>query len=178
MQTLKNERTGFPEAVKTILDALDKKGDGISVTSLARETNLNRRTVEKALNLLESVQEVLSDKKLDVTKVERTRIVRFRNTGLLGLPENVQKLIIRTAYFPTPSREEEILVFMQLRNSVSPENALKVERSKLLEKLLKQGQVLESSDGRFYLSDEGQTVAKGALKLYPELQNVEEYNIP
>jgi predicted transcriptional regulator len=176
MQTLKNERTSFPEAVKNILDTLEKRGDGISITSLARETNLNRRTVEKALNLLESIQEALLDKKLDVTKMERTKIIRFRNTGLLGLPENIQKLIIRTAYFPTPSREEEILVFMQLRNSASPKSALKIERSKLLEKLLKQGQILESSDGRFYLSDEGQTVANGALKLYPELQNVEEHH--
>jgi len=41
--------------VRNILDNLEKKGDGISITSLARETGLNRRTVEKALNLLESI---------------------------------------------------------------------------------------------------------------------------
>jgi hypothetical protein len=35
MQTLKNERTSFPEAMKNILDTLEKKGDGISITSLA-----------------------------------------------------------------------------------------------------------------------------------------------
>ena len=178
MQTAKTERTSFPEAVKTILNKLEKRGEGISITGLARETDLNRRTVEKALSLLEEVQEAFLEKKLDIMKVDRTKVIRFRNAGLLGLPENIQKLIIRTAYFPAPSREEEILVFMHLKGSASPENAIKVERSKLLAKLLKQGQILESTDGRVYLSDEGQTVAKGALRLYPELQDaVELYEI-
>lgn len=170
MQTGGTERTSFPEAVKTILDKLEERGDGISITRLARETGLNRRTVEKALVLLTEVQEAFLEKKLDVMKVDRTKIVRLRNTGLLGLPGNIQNLIIRTAYFPTPSREEEILVFMLLRDSVSPESAIRVERSELLEKLLRQEQVLESTDGRVFLSDEGQTVAEGSLKLYPELQ--------
>lgn len=171
MQTPETQRTSFPAAVRGILNTLEKKGEGISVASLAREADLNRRTVEKALSLLEEVQKAFLEKKLDITTLERTKIVRFRNTGLLGLPENIQKLIIRTAYFPVPSREEEILVFMHLRNSTSPESAVRIDRSQLLAKLLKQGQVLESTDGRVYLSDEGQTVAKGALKLYPELQD-------
>lgn len=45
-------------------------------------------------------------------------------TGLLGLPEEPQKLIIRTAYYPTPSREEEILVHTYLMEAKTPEKAI------------------------------------------------------
>jgi len=172
MQKIETERTSFPNAVKIILDAL-KKGEGFSITHLAREANLNRRTVEKVLDLLEEIQNYFEERKLNVVQLQRTKMVQFtERSGLLSLPEELQKLIIKTAYFPSPSREEEILVYAFLKRAWSPESAIEMDPSILVEKLLKQGQFLENEDGKIYLSDEGQTVAKGALKIYPELQNV------
>jgi hypothetical protein len=92
--------------------------------------------------------------------------------GLLNLPENLQKLIIRTAYYPSPSREEEILVYAYTKDASSPEKAIEINESTLVKKLLKQGQLMKSEDRRIYLSDEGKIVAEGALNLYPELKNI------
>ncbi|MCD6537138.1 hypothetical protein J7L18_00790 [Candidatus Bathyarchaeota archaeon] len=172
MQTTRTKRTSFPDAVMSILKAL-KKGDWYSISRLSRETKLNRRTVEKALALLVEVQKELLEKQLDIVDLQKTKMVQLKNRlGLLSLPENVQKLIIRTAYFPAPSREEEVLVYLYLKKALSPETAIKMEKSAVVEKLLKQGQLLEKDDGLIYLSDEGEIVAKGALKIYPELENV------
>jgi len=172
MQTARTKRTSFPDAVTSILNALKKK-DWYSISHLSRETNLNRRTVEKALALLEEVQKELLENKLDIVELQKTKIVQLRKKeGLLSLPESLQKLIIKTAYFPVPSREEEVLVYLYLKKALSPETAIKMEKSAIVEKLLKQGQLLEKDDGLIYLSDEGMIVAKGALKIYPELEDV------
>jgi len=165
------ERTSFPEAVKAVLSTLEK-GEAFSVTHLSRETGLNRRTVEKVLSLLCEVQKSLQDKRLDIIKANKTKIVQLkRRYGLLSLPEDIQKLIVRAVYFPTPSREEELLVHLLLKEAWTPEKAIDLERTEIVEKLLKQGQLLEA-EGKFYLSDEGKIVAQGALKLYPELQKL------
>jgi DNA-binding transcriptional ArsR family regulator len=172
MQATQLGRTSLPDAVRTILKSLEK-GEGFSISQLSRETGLNRRTVEKALKLLEEVQETLAEKRLNIVKLQGTKMVQFRkNLGLSNLPENIQKLIIRTAYFPVPSREEELLVYVSQKGAFSAARAVPVERSSLVEKLLKQGQLLESGEGKVYLSEEGRIVAKGALKIYPELQSV------
>jgi hypothetical protein len=58
----------------------------------------------------------------------------------------------------------------------TPESAVTIDRSALVQKLLKQGQLLEVIKGTVraqYLSDEGKIVAEGALKLYPELKTFE-----
>lgn len=111
----------------------------LSVTALSRETKLNRRTVEKALKLL------------------------------LHIPENTRRLVIRTVYYPNPSKDEIVLVHMLLNNALSPQKSLSLERDQTIQKLVKQGQIIEEN-GRLYLSDEGKIVAQGALTLYPELR--------
>ena len=130
------ERTSFPEAVKAVLSTLEK-GEAFSVTHLSRETGLNRRTVEKVLSLLCEVQKSLQDKRLDIIKANKTKIVQLkRSYGLLSLPENIQKLIVRAVYFPTPSREEELLVHLLLKEAWTPEKAIDLERTEIVEKLL------------------------------------------
>lgn len=163
------ERVSFPEAMIRILDALEK-GDDFSITSLSEKAKVNRRTVEKAIPVLEHLQKLCSEKRIEVSRVNRMKIVRLtERTGLLGLPEDLQKLIIRTAYYPTPSREEEILVHAYLKDAKTPEKAIPLEKTEIVKKLLKQGQLLEAEKG-IYLSDEGEIVALGTLKLYPELK--------
>jgi predicted transcriptional regulator len=167
------ERKSFSEAVRIVLDTL-KTGEPYSISRLSREAGLNRRTVEKALEILEETQKYFLEKKLDITKLGQARLVQLsERAGLLNLPEDLQRLIIRTAYYPTPSREEEILVHLYREKAFSPESAIALSKSTLIQKLLKQGQLLEASSGNMraqYLSDEGKIVAEGALKLYPELK--------
>jgi len=65
-----------------------------------------------------------------------------------------------------------ILVYAYRREAGSPEKAVEMEKSELVTKLLKQGQLGETSVGRVFLTDEGKIVAEGALKLYPELKDL------
>ena len=165
---MERERISFPEAIIRILDTLGK-GGSFSITSLAEEAKINRRTVEKAIPVLEHFQKCCSDKRIEIGRVNRMRTVRLtEKTGFLELPESLQKLIIRTAYYPTPSREEEILIYVYSQNATTPEKAITLEKTEMVKKLLKQGQLLEAEKG-ICLSDEGQIVVQGALKLYPEL---------
>jgi hypothetical protein len=144
-----------------------------SINSLTSETGLNRRTVEKVIKLLWEIQKFFEEKKLEVIKTRKQETVRLvERVGLLSLPNNLQRLIIRTAYFPTPTREQEILVHFYLRNALSPESAIELEDSPLIEKLVRQGQIKRLDDGRLYLSEEGRTVARGTLDIYPELERI------
>ncbi|NWG09172.1 MAG: hypothetical protein HXX80_02480 [Nitrososphaerales archaeon] len=166
------ERTPFPEAIRKILDALSGSEENSTITSLSLSTGLNRRTVEKALEVILEAQRVLERKKLSIGKLNRIKMLRMEEkSGLLSLPDNLQKLIIRSAYFPTPSREEEIIVHLYLRGALSRGRAISLEKSELVKKLVKQGQLAEDQ-GKIYLTEEGVTVAKGALDLYPELKEV------
>jgi len=165
------ERTSFPDAVRTLLDVLEKR-ESFSISGLSREAGLNRRTVEKALELLLDIQKHFLENKLDVIEMNRLKLIQLSaRSGLLGLPENLQKLIIRTVYYPTPSMEQEILTHLYLRGAFLPENAVLLTKSGVIQKLIRQGQILEN-EGKFYLSDEGRIVAEGTLKLYPELKDV------
>jgi hypothetical protein len=168
----KVERKSFPEALRALMQTLEK-GSSFSVSELSRETDLNRRTVEKALRLLEEIQTYLLENKLEMVEIGHTKVIHFsKKSGLLNLPEELQKLIIRTAYYPNPSRQEEILVYLYRQGGISPQKALEMEKSALVKKLIRQGQLHETSERKVYLTDEGKIVAEGALKLYPELKGV------
>jgi len=164
-------RTSFPEAVKAVLETL-KKEKSLSVNAISRETKLNRRTVEKSLKLLLEIQPYFQEMKLGSVESDWRKLVEVKErTGLLGLPENVQRLIIRTIYYPNPSEEEIVLIHLLLNEAFSPEKALSLSQSRAGQKLLKQGQLLET-DKKVFLSDEGKIVAEGALSIYPELSEI------
>ena len=171
---LKGMRTPLSGAIKGVLDTLSGYGGNYTVTSLADETNLNRRTVEKAVDAIVEMQRVLEDRKIVLEDVNRTKVLRLEpRFGLRNVPEDVQRLLIRSAYFPLPSREQEILAYLCLRGSTSYSKALKLDRTESILKLLDQGQIARTRQGRIYLTKEGILTARGTLDIYPELHNVQ-----
>ena len=169
---MQTTRTSFPEAVKIVLKTL-KSERSLSVNAISKETGLNRRTVEKSLKLLLEIQPYFQEIKLDSVDSDWRKIVEARaRTGLLELPENVQRLIIRTIYYPTPSEEEIVLTHLLLNEANSPDKAIQLTKSQTIRKLVDQGQLLEGKSGKLYLSDEGEIVAQGAVKVYPELKEM------
>jgi hypothetical protein len=167
-QDMQTSRTSFPEAVKTVLEVL-KKERSLSINALSRETGLNRRTVEKALRLLLEIQPYFQEIKLNPVQADWRKFGAVsERTGLLELPENVQRLIIRTMYYPNPSEEEILLIHLFLSEAFSPEKSLALRKDQAVQKLVDQGQLVEENR-KVYLSDEGKIVAQGTLKIYPEL---------
>lgn len=172
------QRTSFAEATIKVLDCL-KDGRTLTVGRLAEETELNRRTVEKVIDMLTKLQPTLEKMKLEVTELPRFKSIALKErAGLLSLPDNIQKLIIRTAYFPAPSREIELLAYLHLKGATSPRTAAHVEKTPTVDKALKQGQIKETEGEKIYLTDEGEMVAVGALDLYPELSHLAYPNLP
>ena len=90
---------------------------------------------------------------------------------MMELPDDIQKLIIRTKYFPQPSREDEIEVHLYSHKAFDDESAIFLEDTPMLRHLIDLERIKKShgEKSRFYLTDIGKMVALGALDIYPEL---------
>jgi hypothetical protein len=130
---------------------------------------IRKTSHSKLLSLKSKVYEMfLQMEEAAVQSDWRKLVAVSERTGLLELPENVQRLIIRTMYYPNPSEEEIILIHLLLSEAFPPEKSLSLRKDHAIQKLVDQGQILEENK-KLYLSDEGKIVAQGALKIYPEL---------
>jgi hypothetical protein len=114
----------------------------------------------------------MEEYRIMLDNVDDKKIVSVqRRTGLLSYPEYIQRLIITTRHFPEPSKESRQILYFYLNKALSSRTSKQVEKNEMTEKLLKQGQLKKTKDGRIYLSDEGVLVAKGILKTFPELDS-------
>jgi len=165
-------RTDFSTALTKTLEVL-KNGEMYTQNKLAQKTDLNSRTIAKILVLLDHVQSVLKENEIDISALENVKVIRMRErSGLATFPENIQKMIIKTIHYPTVSREEEILTHLFLRNATTEKSAVLIPEDSILKELVEAEHVSKTNDGRFYLTVDGGFIAKGALKLYPELQEI------
>jgi transcription initiation factor IIE alpha subunit len=162
-------RTDLSTATGVVLKTLES-GETFTLNKLSNETSLNFRTVKKVLDLLEKCQAILLEKKIDISNLDNLTIIQMRErSGMSSLPEKVRRLVIKASYYPTVSREEEILTYLLAHNATETNSRIRIDKDQTLTKLLKAGHVEEKS-GKFYLTNMGKIVANGALTLYPELK--------
>ena len=162
-------RTDFATALEIVLDVL-KTGEPYSLSKLAQEASLNFRTVKKILHVLESSQSSFSGKHLDVSNLDNLTVVKMKEkTGMTMFPEHIQNLIIKTSHYPTVSREEEILTYLFLKNARNPDFKIELPEGRILKELV-EAEHVGKINGKYYLTEDGIYIAKGALKLYPELK--------
>jgi DNA-binding transcriptional regulator YhcF (GntR family) len=169
---LESSRTSLDEACGEIIRRLSEQQKPYSITSLAKESQLHRKTVEKAIKLLLTEQEWLDNYRLKLLTVDNRKIITLESrTGLLSYPEDIQRLIIKARHFPMPTPEVYPLVYLYLNDAISLEKAISVKgKNEVLQKLLRQGQIREQKKSRYYLTEEGIIVAKGTLRIFPELE--------
>lgn len=166
------KRTDFVTAARKTLEIL-KTGEPYTLNRLSEEAHLNFRTVKKILEVLDSNAKLVSGKTLDVSVFDNLTVVRMKEkTGLSSYPQNIQNLIIKTMHYPTPSREEEILVHLLLEDALTTSSAISISEDTILQDLLEAEHVGKTKDGKYYLTSDGKYIAKGALELYPELQKM------
>lgn len=164
-------RKDFASATRIIMDTL-QSGEPFTMNKLVEKTGLNFRTVKKAVDLLETLQKGFLETKIDISHANKLTLIQLKNRiGLASLPENIQQLIIKTAYYPTVSREEEILAYLLLHNAVDAYSGISIQRDKTLEDLV-EAEHVEVKDGKYYLTSVGKMTSEGALKLYPELRTI------
>ncbi len=165
-------RTDFPSAVQKILEIL-KTGESFTQNRLAEKTDLNFRTVQKILLHIQNIQQYLKDNKVDVFESESYKLITMKEkSGLSSFPENIQKMIIKTVYYPTISNEEEILVYLFLNKAVDSQYAIMMNLDSTVQRLIDAEYVMPIHDDKYYLTEDGQTIAIGALELYPEIKNI------
>jgi|APSaa5957512535_1039671.scaffolds.fasta_scaffold16147_2 hypothetical protein len=165
-------RTDFSSAVSKTMEVL-QDGEYYTQNSLAQKTELNSRTIQKVLILLNNVQSTLREKKIDISVMENAKVIRMsERSGLASFPEKVQSLILKTIYNPTTSREEEILTHLLLTNALNEKSAIIIPKDKILSELIDAEFVVKTTKDKFYLTSDGKITAKGALKLYPELREM------
>ncbi|MGI0083788.1 MAG: hypothetical protein ACREBQ_01765 [Nitrososphaerales archaeon] len=165
------ERTPLPEAVRIVLEYLNKRTNPMTINDIAKDTKLNHRTVQKAVEIMQLVSSMLESKRLLVSKTDGVTIVQTetKQVGLLNLPLDVQKMLIRTKYFPVPSKEENIVTYLYLRDALGKDKAVNLPENNTLEQLIEAEQI-EKVESGYYLTDIGKMVAIGALEIYPELK--------
>jgi hypothetical protein len=165
-------RTDFATAVGKTLETL-QSGESFTQNKLAQKTKLNFRTLQKVLAHLGEVQSILHENMIDISNLDNVKIVRMKErVGLTSFPESMQKTIIKTLYYPTSSREEEILVHLLIRRAISKNSAIGIHEDAILKELLNMKYVTKTKSSSYYLTSDGIMLAKGALKLYPELKEI------
>jgi hypothetical protein len=150
---------------------LAKEQKPYSISGLAQNTGLHRQTVEKCIELLTALEaNWLENYRVKLVNVDNKRkfVTLEKRTGLLSYPEHIQQLILRAVHFEMPNPETQLLVNLYLKDARTAGKGIKVGDDPIVTRLIKQGQLLKSGD-RAYLSDEGVIVAKGALKIFPFL---------
>lgn len=171
-QAVVRSRTDFPRAVQQVLKVLSD-GRPYTMNRLAQEANLNFRTVKKVIELIEQTQRSLHSKSVNVsaTSDNHTVVQARENSGLASLPEHIQNMVIKAIY-PAITEEERVLIHLLKRGAVSEKTAIWIVGSEALSHLMEAEHVLKSGAERFYLSKDAQMIAKAALSLYPELQEI------
>lgn len=170
-----SSRTSLDEACQTLFKVLVDRQKPYSMTGLAKETRLHRQTVEKCINLFWTLEKAYLDNyRLKVNIIDKKKVIELeRRTGLLSYPLEIQRLIIKTQHFPLPTSEGYALVYLYLKDATSPSKAIPINtqvENEVLERLLRQGQIKETTESEYYLTDEGIVIAKGTLRIFPELE--------
>jgi len=91
----KGQRVSVEDAVVKILEVLEKK-DELSLSSLSRRIGINRRTVARALDLVDRIQSRVVD--FTVSKTEDGLIVRRALRSLYDFDDSRMRYVLRKRY--------------------------------------------------------------------------------
>jgi len=168
---LEGGRTSLDKAVEILLDKvpLDRP---ITPHELQELSNLSWHTILKSAQIIVGIQNRLLKENiaLDLRKERGRYVISMRRQSLLSLPVEERLRYVRARYFPEPDTQDYLLAELYRLGAAVPEKAIPLRRDSLLEELLAQETLAETENGRIYLTKEGAIIAKGILKMYPELR--------
>lgn len=161
-------RTDLTSATLQIMKTL-QNGEQYTLNKISEKTELNFRTVQKVFKLIEACQTQLESKKINITHLNNAVHIQMKpKSGITSMPAAIQKMLIRTSYYPTPDRNDELLVYLLQNNATKETFAIQMDSSKLLDELVAAEHIIKKGK-KYYLSEMGLITAKGAMSLYPEL---------
>ena len=71
-------RVGYGDAMRAVMAEL-ANGSPMSISTLSKKLNIDRRTIANAIDLLLDVQDVLVSKRIETTRIGRRFIIKFQN---------------------------------------------------------------------------------------------------
>ena len=166
------KRLSLAEAQKAILNSFPLDHPmSINEFRKTKMKNANWQTVWKAISLINDTQKHLLENNivLDLKKDGNRYLITTRQINLLSLPVEKRVRYIRQKYFPQPELEDILLIELYHRNAVKKENAIRLKEDKITKKLLAEEKINKIEE-RTYLTKDGVMVAKGLIKLYPEIK--------
>jgi len=151
------------QAIEKIERTLAIAGRPMTISKIAKKSGLHYTTVKRYVNLLESVKKM---PEISVVKGEGATLVSLETArNMAELPEEEQIKVIKS-YFPSLDSEGKFLVGLMDRNAIKQTVAVGLRKSPLVRKMLKLHRIAETADRKFYLTDLGCKIAKGAKKIY------------
>ena len=161
-------RTDLSKATLQIMKTI-QNGESYTLNKISKKTELNFRTVQKALALIEACQKQLESKKINIIHMDHATHIQMKTkSGITSMPLNIQKMLLRTSYYPTPDRNEEVLVYLLQNNAIKNTSAIPMGSSTILDELVTAEHIIKKGR-KYHLSEMGVITAKGAVSLYPEL---------
>lgn len=164
----KDERTSLDEAIIRVLDELTEKG-GLNVSQAAKAASLHWQTADKVMTLLREISSRLEGKSIDEYAAGKSRMyVLGGGTNIDQFPKEVRKEIVRFEY-PEISENHRMLVKLLLEGASCEKMAKKVDDTTEISELIESSRIMETKDGRIYLTDLGLRLARGTLKIYSDI---------
>ncbi|MEA3254617.1 MAG: hypothetical protein U9Q22_02160 [Candidatus Altiarchaeota archaeon] len=153
------------EIIHKLSRTLEVENKPLLIQQLTGDSQLPSRTLKRHMQLMEAAKE-----SPDLRIITSSRRGMVEPTGFLSLPERERLSYLRIDY---PELKEEGLLMLKLygQGAVSRENGIKMIKTKSLDELLDAKQVKEV-DGKFFLTELGEKVAEGTLKIYPKLRGM------
>jgi hypothetical protein len=151
--------------LEDITDALSSSEEPLTTSEIARLKGLDWKTTEKYLRALSNLE---AHGRITLVKAgTNVKLWGLERRGLASRPEEEQLRIVRK-HFPEADAKDRVLVGLFLGGALDENKAVNLDASDATEELRATG-MIAIRDGHGYLTDLGATIAKGLLRIYPEL---------
>lgn len=150
------------EVIHRLSKTLEAKNRPLSIQQLAKDSQLPSDTVRRYIRLMEAAKE-----SPDFRVITSPKRLMVEPIGFLSLPEAERLSYLRTNY-SVVGEEGLMMLSLYRAGAVSSKSGIKMTRSKIVDGLIDAEQI-EETKGKFFLTELGKRVAKGMLKIYPEM---------
>lgn len=151
--------------LEDITDALSSSEEPLTTREIAQLKGLDWKTTDKYLRALSSL--AAQGRVTLVKDGANAKLWGLERRGLASRPEEEQLRVVRK-HFPEADAKDRVLVGLFLGGALGDSKAVSLDASGATEELQTTGMIV-MKEGHGHLTDLGATIAKGLLKIYPEL---------
>ena len=110
----------------------------------------------------------LSVKAVDLIRAAMSRQGATAERGWESLPDAARFALIKSEYYPTPTKDTWIMARLLADGATGPGSAVRMPMDRGMRDLVRWGHVCRDGDG-FYLAGMGPVLAQEILSMYPEI---------